>query len=96
MQGVAFINEYAMVKTLGRGSFGEVKLALNTLDQQLYALKLLPKTRRGRRGAGRGPGLQPLATGAEVLHEIAVMKGLSHPNIVQLFEVIGEGSADGK
>ena len=28
-----------VVKTLGRGSYGKVKLCLNTLDGQLYAIK---------------------------------------------------------
>ena len=34
------INQYVVVKTLGRGAFGKVKLCLNTLDGQLYAVKV--------------------------------------------------------
>lgn len=38
--GATCINQYVVVKTLGRGSFGKVKLCLNTLDGQLYAVKV--------------------------------------------------------
>ena len=81
-KGVTFVNEYALMVTLGRGSFGKVKLALNTLDSQLYALKLLPKGRRRQIGS---PGTNEI-----IKHEIEVMKSLSHPNVVRLFEVIGK------
>jgi len=87
LQGIVFVNEYALVRTLGKGSFGKVKLGLNTHDHELYALKLIPKSRKKRRG---GAGAQPLVAEADVLQEITVMKELSHPNIVQLKEVIGE------
>ena len=87
LQGIVFVYEYALVRTLGKGSFGKVKLGLNTHDHELYALKLIPKSRKKRRG---GPGAQPLVAEADVLQEINVMKELSHPNIVQLKEVIGE------
>ena len=80
LQDVTFLNEFTLFLTLGQGSFGTVKLALNTRDNELYALKLLPRNKR--RGAG--------ITDPQVLHEIAVMKQLDHPNIVRLHEVIGE------
>lgn len=32
-----------MIKTLGRGSFGKVKLCLNTMDGALYAIKVGPR-----------------------------------------------------
>ena len=38
--GATCINQYVVVKTLGRGSYGKVKLCLNTLDGQLYAIKV--------------------------------------------------------
>ncbi|KXZ49935.1 hypothetical protein GPECTOR_19g386 [Gonium pectorale] len=39
--GATVINQYVVVKTLGRGAFGKVKLCLNTLDGQLYAVKMI-------------------------------------------------------
>lgn len=80
-----FVNEYAIISTLGRGSFGEVKLALNTSTLEVYALKLISKTRR-RNGASRH---KTLVAEAAVMSEINVMKELSHPNLVKLVEVIG-------
>lgn len=38
--GATCINQYVVVKTLGRGSYGKVKLCLNTFDGQLYAIKV--------------------------------------------------------
>jgi serine/threonine protein kinase len=40
--GATCINQYVVVKTLGYGSFGKVKLCLNTLDGNLYAIKVTP------------------------------------------------------
>ena len=34
------MNQYVVVKTLGRGSFGKVKLCLNTMDGLMYAVKV--------------------------------------------------------
>jgi len=42
--GATCINQYVVVKTLGRGSFGKVKLCLNTLDGQLYAVKMVNRS----------------------------------------------------
>lgn len=38
--GATCINQYVVVKTLGKGSFGKVKLCLNTMDGQMYAIKV--------------------------------------------------------
>lgn len=42
--GATCINQYVLVKTLGRGSFGKVKLCLNTLDGKLYAIKMIDRS----------------------------------------------------
>lgn len=53
--GATCINQYVVVKTLGRGSYGKVKLCLNTLDGQLYAIKVRPHRRRRALPAHVGP-----------------------------------------
>ena len=42
--GATCINQYVVVKTLGRGSYGKVKLCLNTLDGRLYAVKMMNRS----------------------------------------------------
>ena len=43
LQGCTFVNQYVVVKTLGQGAYGKVKLCLNSEDHHLYALKLVSK-----------------------------------------------------
>lgn len=85
LQGVTFVNSYAIITTLGSGSFGEVKLALNTDNLEVYALKLISKSRRRKH---RKSDKYHVAEAA-VMREINVMKELSHPNLNRLVEVIG-------
>ena len=44
-QGCTFVNQYVVIKTLGQGAYGKVKLCLNAEDHGLYALKLISKAR---------------------------------------------------
>jgi len=43
LEGTTFLNNYIVVNTLGRGSFGKVKLCLNVSDDSLYAVKVVDK-----------------------------------------------------
>ena len=43
LQGCTFVNQYVVIKTLGQGAYGKVKLCLNSEDHNLYALKLVSK-----------------------------------------------------
>eukprot|EP00879_Flechtneria_rotunda_P011490 GHRR01012003.1.p1 GENE.GHRR01012003.1~~GHRR01012003.1.p1 ORF type:complete len:620 (+),score=143.61 GHRR01012003.1:839-2698(+) len=58
--GATCINQYVVVKTLGRGSYGKVKLCLNTVDGRLYAIKMMNRScllrtlQRPRAGLRRG------------------------------------------
>lgn len=66
--GATVINQYVVVKTLGRGSFGKVKLCMDTVNGQLFAIKMInrnylvktlqrPKpSLRKRSGRGLGEG----------------------------------------
>jgi serine/threonine protein kinase len=41
-QGHVFINQYLLIKDLGKGAQGTVKLCLDTQNDSLYAMKVLP------------------------------------------------------
>mmetsp|Transcript_2849 Transcript_2849/g.5351 ORF Transcript_2849/g.5351 Transcript_2849/m.5351 type:complete len:701 (-) Transcript_2849:72-2174(-) len=88
---MTFVNQYIIIKTLGQGSYGKVKLGLNTNDQNLYAIKIVDKSQLKRKRIA-GPGK---ATALDtVRREIAIMKKLSHANVTNLIEIIDD--PDGK
>jgi len=37
------INQYEVIKTLGKGSFADVKLCIDTKTKEKYAVKLMSK-----------------------------------------------------
>nr|XP_046266916.1 MAP/microtubule affinity-regulating kinase 4 isoform X6 [Scatophagus argus] len=67
---------YRLLKTIGKGNFAKVKLARHTLTGKEVAIKIIDKTQ-----------LNPTSL-QKLFREVRIMKGLNHPNIVQLFEVI--------
>lgn len=73
------INDYLVIRLLGRGSFGKVKLVESITTGQVLAMKIIaaPKTKVNEK---RRIAIQ---------REIAVMKRLAHPNMVRLYEVLG-------
>ena len=40
LQDHVFINQYLIIKDLGKGAYGTVKLVYNTEDDMLYAMKV--------------------------------------------------------
>ena len=78
---VTQVNQYKVVKPLGKGAFGEV-YKVESGDGN-YAMKILNKSALQRQRQGRfGSALD------SVKIEIATMKLLDHPNCVHMFEVI--------
>jgi len=75
---------------LGRGSFGKVKLCINTEDNEFYAVKVFRKKQLSKRRVGmvKGGALR------DALNEIELMKTLRHNNIITLFEVIDDPGED--
>ncbi|KAM8705674.1 hypothetical protein ACLKA7_010043 [Drosophila subpalustris] len=67
---------YKIIKTLGKGNFAKVKLALHVPTGREVAIKVIDKTQ--------------LNTSArqKLYREVRIMKLLDHPNIVRLFQVI--------
>ncbi|KAK1749958.1 putative serine/threonine protein kinase [Echria macrotheca] len=71
------IGAYNIVKTLGEGSFGKVKLAVHRSTGQKVALKIIPRKKLiSRDMQGR------------VEREIEYLQLLRHPHIIKLFTVI--------
>ncbi|XP_077064597.1 MAP/microtubule affinity-regulating kinase 4 isoform X1 [Siphateles boraxobius] len=70
------IGNYRLLKTIGKGNFAKVKLARHILTGKEVAIKIIDKTQ-----------LNPTSL-QKLFREVRIMKGLNHPNIVQLFEVI--------
>lgn len=73
------VGKYALYETLGEGAFGKVKLAMDTHDpgQAHFAIKIMEKTHIEEHGLT-----------LQVRREIAIMKAMRHPNIVNLHEVL--------
>ncbi|KAK5685503.1 Protein kinase [Elasticomyces elasticus] len=73
----AITNEYTILKTLGEGSFGKVKLAIHKATNQQVALKIIARRKLVTRDmAGR------------IEREIQYLQLLRHPHIIKLFTVI--------
>uniref|UniRef100_A0A7S2RHP3 non-specific serine/threonine protein kinase n=1 Tax=Mucochytrium quahogii TaxID=96639 RepID=A0A7S2RHP3_9STRA len=71
------VGKYEIHKTLGEGTFGKVKGALNSETQEWVAIKVLDKEK-----------IQKQNMGSQVKKEISIMKLVRHPHVVQLKEVL--------
>ncbi|KXL41497.1 MAG: hypothetical protein FE78DRAFT_156326 [Acidomyces sp. 'richmondensis'] len=75
--GANRLGVYNVVKTLGEGSFGKVKLAIHQVSGQKVALKIISRRKLVTRDmAGR------------IEREIQYLQLLRHPHIIKLFTVI--------
>ena len=67
--------EYIMGKTLGSGAFGTVRLAIHKATKQTRAVKVLKKAEQDMEA---------------LLKEVEILSKLSHPNIMQIYEVFND------
>mmetsp|Transcript_28781 Transcript_28781/g.21446 ORF Transcript_28781/g.21446 Transcript_28781/m.21446 type:complete len:225 (-) Transcript_28781:184-858(-) len=78
------------MRNLGVGSFGKVKLVMNTNNgNKACAMKVMSKKKLKR--IFKGPNRTAYN---DALQEIAIMKKLDHENIVRLYEVLDDPSVD--
>nr|CCC95324.1 unnamed protein product [Trypanosoma congolense IL3000] len=84
------INHYQVIKEIGRGACGKVKLAFDTENDILVAIKQVSRPVHKMRLGAQTPAQQKFSA---FQREIAVMKKLRHKNIVPLYEVIDDPSA---
>ncbi|KAG0232400.1 hypothetical protein BGW42_008191 [Actinomortierella wolfii] len=87
MTGNKMINKYMVVRELGRGVHGKVKLCRDTLTDELCAIKIVDKTTRRRLGKAQ------ISNEQKIRREIAIMKKCIHPHVVRLKEVIDDPNA---
>ena len=95
---VSQVNQYKMGRVLGQGTYGVVYQARGAPRsaatgapqgaQLEVAVKVLNRSVLKRKKVGKGTALDG------VLKEIGVMKKLSHPNCVQLYEVLDDKDKD--
>ena len=67
-------DRFSIIEKLGEGSDGEVLKCYDKKEKMIVALKKLKK-------------ISPFETN-QVLNEIKILKGINHPNIVKLYDVI--------
>ena len=82
--GNKVINMYTVLKSIGAGSCGKVKLAQHIQSRKLFAIKIFNKSFLSKKKAGLGTRFD------KVQMEIAIMKRMDHPNVVKLIEVIDD------
>ena len=71
------IDDYTLKETLGKGTFGKVKLGIHNASGEKVAIKILEKEK-----------IVDFADVQRVNREISILKIVHHPNIVQLYEII--------
>lgn len=74
------LGQYEVSGLLGSGTFAKVRLATRKDTGKQYAVKVIKKVGLSQRAADR------------LNLEIAVTKGISHPNVIKMHEVIGTSS----
>lgn len=86
---IVTLNEYTIVKKIGQGAFAEVKLGL--LDGVHYAIKIIDVETIMKRRFGFGKPVDKKKTDEQMddtAREIAIMKLMVHPNLIELYEVL--------
>jgi len=73
----ARLGQYEIIKTLGEGSFGKVKLAVHRVSGQKVALKIINRRK-----------LQTRDMAGRIEREIQYLQLLRHPHIIKLYTVI--------
>jgi serine/threonine-protein kinase CHEK2 len=82
-QTSAFLQQYTLLEKLGKGHFAEVFLCVEKSTGQRYAVKIFTKH----------PGMEERSKTEGLQQEIAVLMGVSHPNVLCLKDTFNERNA---
>ncbi|CAJ0638148.1 8849_t:CDS:2 [Entrophospora sp. SA101] len=80
------INQYMLIKELGRGVHGKVKLGKDLETGELVAIKIVERITRRRLGQHNND----LTNEQKIRREISILKKCIHPHVVRLKEVIDD------
>ena len=67
---------YSLIKDLGKGTFGEVKLGIHNYTKEKVAVKILEKNQ-----------IKDESDKERIAREINILKLIKHPNITSLYEI---------
>ncbi|VEU20923.1 DEKNAAC101853 [Brettanomyces naardenensis] len=81
------IGPWRLGRTLGRGSTGRVRLAKHSSTGQLAAIKIIPKSAAGLKKQHGKVRVDEHGLPYGIEREIIIMKLISHPNIMGLYDV---------
>ncbi|KAG9401055.1 hypothetical protein AC1031_009813 [Aphanomyces cochlioides] len=76
------LGDYVLGKTIGRGTFGKVKIGMHLSTGEKVAVKILEKCR-----------ILEIADAERVAREIKILKRNFHSNVIQLYQVIDTSEA---
>ena len=71
------VSHFMIQKTLGEGTFGKVKLGVQTITGEKVAIKILEKTK-----------IQDQTDVDRIAREIKILKKIRHPYVIQLYQII--------
>jgi serine/threonine protein kinase len=97
-QGRKKVNQYLFLSTIGKGSYAKVKLCLNTIDNNYYAVKIINKSILSKKKKGFGRDAEGNMTIIymldDAINEIKILKILNnnggHKNVIKLYEIIND------
>ncbi|KAJ3117161.1 hypothetical protein HK100_000887 [Physocladia obscura] len=122
--GAKIINQYTVLKEIGRGVHGKVKIAVDADDSSVWAIKIVEKRAKKKfqtrfafsqslQSRLNNPSSSPISNSPiggggfgsaytalnnlqleKVMREIAILKKISHNNVVSLREVIDDPDAE--
>ncbi|OMJ19826.1 Serine/threonine protein kinase KIN1 [Smittium culicis] len=82
------LGEYELIKNLGQGSYGKVKLMRNTLTQVEYAVKIIKRYSSSKHKQGHPSYNKAKTLDRRILREVNLSKilGEMHPHIISLYD----------
>ena len=81
------LNTYEIIKELGHGQHGKVKLARDIVTNQLVAIKIVDRHEKSSRIS---KFFKQIRENEKIKKEIAIMKKLHHKHVVKLIEVLDD------